>query len=269
MKSPLIFGVLNVTPDSFSDGGKFASIDNAVSHAHAMSAAGADVIDVGGESTRPGAASVDRETEQSRVLPVIRELKAAGLTVSLDTMHADTARKGIELGVDYINDVSGGKADAEMFTTVAHSNAQYILMHWRGDSKIMDSLAHYKDVTSEVCSELLQQVDKAVESGIQPDRIVLDPGFGFAKNEQQNWELLRNLDALVKLPHRLLIGVSRKRFLASTTWSTGNIEARDAATSAISFLAARQNVWGVRVHDVASTFAVREVAHSLEVGEHE
>lgn len=269
VSTPLIFGVLNVTPDSFSDGGKFADVSHAVEHAHAMVAAGADVIDIGGESTRPGAAQISLDAEQSRVLPVIRELTSAGIKVSLDTMRADTARKGIELGLHFINDVSGGKADAEMFSVVASSDVDYIAMHWRGHSDVMNSLTTYKDVTHEVKTELTAQVELAIAAGIAPQRIIIDPGFGFAKDSEHNWQLLRDLSTFTQFPYRTLVGVSRKRFLASTVPSelAQDPMARDAATAAISFYAAVKGAWAVRVHDVASTFSALHVAR--EIGQHE
>ena len=265
MSTPLIFGVLNVTPDSFSDGGKFVDVSRAVEHAHAMVAAGADVIDIGGESTRPGAVQISLDEEQSRVLPVIRELKSAGIKVSLDTMRADTARKGVDLGIDFINDVSGGKADSEMFSVVAASDVDYIAMHWRGHSDVMNSLATYKNVTREVQAELTMQVDLAIAAGIAQKRIVIDPGFGFAKEAEHNWQLLRDLSSFTHLPYRTLVGVSRKRFLASAvrSESTQDPAARDAATAAISFYAAVKGAWAVRVHDVASTFSAFHVAREI------
>ena len=263
MATPLVFGVLNVTADSFSDGGKYINTSRAIEHALSMVEAGADVVDIGGESTRPGAERVEAAVEQDRVLPVIEALVNNGVKVSLDTMRASTAQCGINLGVAFINDVSGGKADAEMFPTVAASQVDYIAMHWRGHSDVMNSLATYGDVTKEVIAELMEQVAKAQASGIDARRIVIDPGFGFAKDAEQNWELLRNLNAFAQLPHRVLVGVSRKRFLAATVSADAPVEARDMATHAISVYCATKKAWAVRVHDVAGTVAALKVATEL------
>jgi dihydropteroate synthase len=268
MAAPLVFGVLNVTSDSFSDGGKFLDTARAIDHALELVAAGADVIDIGGESTRPGAERVDATLEQERVLPVIEKLIAEGVSVSLDTMRATTAQLGINLGVAYINDVSGGKADSEMFCTVAASKADYIAMHWRGHSNVMNSLSHYDNVSAEVLSELMQQVDLAQSQGIDAGRIVIDPGFGFAKESDHNWQLLRELEVFTKQPHRVLVGVSRKRFLAATVAEGSPVEARDMATHAISVYAATKNAWAVRVHDVAGTVAALKVAAELIGDQH-
>jgi dihydropteroate synthase len=271
MAIPLIFGILNVTPDSFSDGGKYTSVQRAVEHAHQMIAAGADVIDIGGESTRPGAAQITLDEEQSRVLPVIEQLVKENIVVSLDTMRADTARHGINLGVRYINDVSGGKADAEMLNLVAKSDVDYILMHWRGHSDVMNSLATYDNVTRDVIAEIEAQRIAAVASGINTERIINDPGFGFAKDAEHNWQLLRDLSDITSLPHRVLVGVSRKRFLSSTVQPAlaSDSEARDAATAAISLYSALHGAWAVRVHDVASTFSALRVADEIGSSDNE
>ncbi|MEY4312884.1 MAG: hypothetical protein RLZZ319_393, partial [Actinomycetota bacterium] len=192
-KRPLVFGVLNVTPDSFSDGGSWEKPEVALEHARAMIAAGADVIDVGGESTRPGAARIDAAEERARVEPVIRALVDDGVIVSLDTMRADTARLGIDLGVTYINDVSGGLADDGMFAAVAGSDCTYIAMHWRGESDVMDGLATYDNVTADVVTELLVRIDAAQAAGIDTSRLWVDPGLGFAKTAAHNWQILREI----------------------------------------------------------------------------
>lgn len=249
-KRPLVFGVLNVTPDSFSDGGAWENPNIAVEHAHAMIAAGADVIDVGGESTRPGAVRIDGDEERRRVEPVVRALVEAGVAVSLDTTRAVTARLGIQLGVTYINDVSGGLADSAMLPTLADSDVTYIVMHWRGESDVMDRLAEYTDVTSDVVSELTMRLDAARDAGIDPSRVWVDPGLGFAKTAEHNWQLLREIDAIVSLGHPVLLGASRKRFLSPFGETPAE---RDEATAVISVLAADAGVSAVRVHNVEAT----------------
>jgi dihydropteroate synthase len=247
---PLVFGILNVTPDSFSDGGLWAAPDAAVDHARAMVAAGADVIDVGGESTRPGAVRLDDGEERRRVEPVIRALVADGISVSLDTMRSETARLGLELGVDYINDVSGGLADPGMAGVVAGSDATYIAMHWRGESDVMDDNAVYGDVTRDVLAELRARVDALLDAGIAPGKLWIDPGLGFAKTPDHNWQILRDLNQFVALGYPVLIGASRKRFLAPFGEQPAD---RDDATATISVLAAEIGVAAVRVHDVKGT----------------
>ncbi|MEN9739799.1 MAG: hypothetical protein RLZ72_65 [Actinomycetota bacterium] len=247
---PLVFGILNVTPDSFSDGGLWENPDKAVDHARAMVAGGADVIDVGGESTRPGAAPIDADEEQRRVLPVIRALCDDGIVVSVDTMRAATATAAISLGATYVNDVSGGLFDPDMVTAVTHSPATYIAMHWRGASSVMDDLAVYENVTRDVIAELEERVERIMDAGLEPNRLWLDPGLGFAKKPDHNWELLRNLPDLVALGYPVLIGASRKRFLEQFGARPAD---RDDATAAISLLAAEAGASAVRVHDVIGT----------------
>jgi dihydropteroate synthase len=254
---PLIFGILNVTPDSFSDGGLWDNPEKAVEHARAMVADGADVIDVGGESTRPGATPIDADEEQRRVLPVVRALADEGIVVSIDTMRASTATAAVSLGATYVNDVSGGLFDPDMVTVVTHSPAIYIAMHWRGDSTVMEDLAVYDDVTRDVMSELGERVERIMDAGLEPNRLWLDPGLGFAKNPDHNWELLRNIESLVEMGYPVLVGASRKRFLAPFGESPAD---RDEATAVISVLAAEAGAAAVRVHDVGRTaraFAVR------------
>jgi len=261
---PLVFGILNVTPDSFSDGGLWENPDKAVAHAREMVAAGADVIDVGGESTRPGATPIDTDEEQRRVLPVIRALCGEGIVVSIDTMRAATATAAVSLGATYVNDVSGGLFDPGMVTAVTHSPAVYIAMHWRGDSEVMDDLANYDDVTRDVVSELKERVERIMDAGLEPTRLWLDPGLGFAKNPEHNWELLRNLPLFVGLGYPVMVGASRKRFLAPFG---ENPTDRDEATAAISLLAAEAGAAAVRVHDVgrsARAFAVRSKWQGVE-----
>jgi dihydropteroate synthase len=247
---PTVLGVLNVTPDSFSDGGLWDSPTSAIDHARAMIAAGADVIDVGGESTRPGAARIDDGEERRRIEPVIRALVAEGVSVSLDTMRAETARLGIDLGVDYINDVSGGLSDPGMLDVVAASDVTYIAMHWRGESDVMDGNATYGDVTRDVLTELRARIAAAQSAGISPGKLWVDPGLGFAKTAEHNWQLLRDLDQFVALGYPVLVGASRKRFLSPFGEQPTD---RDQATAIINVLSAEAGVAAVRVHDVART----------------
>jgi len=247
---PVVFGVLNVTPDSFSDGGLWHSPDSALEHARAMVADGADVIDVGGESTRPGAARIDDGEERQRVEPIIRALVSEGISVSLDTMRADTARLGINLGIDYINDVSGGLSDPAMLGVVADSDVSYIAMHWRGESDVMDGNASYGDVTRDVLTELRARIDAALGAGVAPGKLWIDPGLGFAKTPDHNWQLLRDLNQFVALGYPVLVGASRKRFLSPFGEAPTD---RDQATAIISVLSAEAGVAAVRVHDVART----------------
>ncbi|MFZ9309487.1 MAG: dihydropteroate synthase [Candidatus Nanopelagicales bacterium] len=247
-----IFGILNVTPDSFSDGGRFVDIDTAIAHARAMRKAGASVIDVGGESTRPGAAMISSEEEINRIAPIVKILINEGFRVSLDTSKAKVAEVGLELGVHYINDVTGGLGDSDMLSLLASSDVEVILMHWRGRSDVMDSLAHYDNVLQDLMTELQSRLDAADQVGIQRERIILDPGFGFAKESQHNWEILANIDLLQELHPRILLGASRKRFLQDVILVDDEAH-RDFVTATISGYAYTWNVWGVRVHNVAMT----------------
>lgn len=261
----LVMGVVNVTPDSFSDGGGYFDAQAAIDHGVSLHASGADLIDVGGESTRPGAQRVDAGEEQERVLPVIRGLVASGVPVSVDTMRAETAARAVEAGACIVNDVSGGLADPQMHVTVAGLGVPYIAMHWRGHSDHMTSLAHYDDVVTDVCTELSDRVAQAEAAGLSLDRIVLDPGLGFAKEADHNWALLRGLSELQSLGFPLLVGASRKRFLGSLLADDAGtprpVDERDMATDAITALAAAIGVWGVRVHHVdGSADAVRVAA---------
>lgn len=241
----LVMGILNVTPDSFADGGLHFDTDAAIASGIQMSLDGADIIDVGGESTRPGAERVSAEEEEARVIPVITSLAAKGLTVSVDTMRASTARKAIAAGASIINDVSGGAADPEMFSTAAELGCTYILMHWRGHSKNMNSKAIYTDVVAEVISEMNTQLDKALSAGIDKRNIVLDPGIGFAKDAEHNWELLNRIDEITAWGYPVLIGHSRKRFLGGDLPSD-----REVATIEVTKSLAEKGIWGVRVHGV-------------------
>jgi dihydropteroate synthase len=260
----VVMGILNVTPDSFSDGGRWLDRNQAVAHGVAMRDAGADIVDVGGESTRPGAPRVDPETELARVLPVVRELAAAGVCVSIDTTRAAVAEAAIAAGAGVVNDVSGGLADPAMAAVVASAQVPWILMHWRGHSDRMSALATYADVVTEVRDELAARVDAAVAAGVEPARLVVDPGLGFAKTAEHNWALLRRLDVLVELGYPVLVGASRKRFLGSLlAGEHGELRpmaGRDVATAAVSALAAHCGAWGVRVHDVVGSLDAVRVA---------
>lgn len=251
-------GVLNVTDDSFSDGGRYLDTSNAVAHGLALAADGADIVDVGGESTRPGATRIDSQVETSRVIPVVKELVAEGITVSIDTMHADVARAALQHGARIVNDVSGGRADPAMAPLVADAGVPWVLMHWRSvaaDRPHADT--HYDDVVAEVRAELLASVDAAVAAGVDPAKLVIDPGLGFAKTAQHNWALLRALPQLVATGIPVLLGASRKRFLgtllAGPDGSPRPPAGRETATAVISALAALYGAWGVRVHDVRAT----------------
>lgn len=262
-----IWGIVNVTPDSFSDGGRYLDVDSALHRAKQLRAEGAAVIDVGGESTRPGAARVPVLEEQARVLPVIEVLAAAGIPVSIDTLNADTAVAAVQAGARIVNDVSGGLADPRMLDAVATTGADIVLGHWRGPSDDMYAQAQYSRPAREVAGELRTRVSAAAAAGIAPSRVIVDPGIGFAKTGAQNWDVLRGLDEVVALGHRVLIGTSRKRFLADTI-TTGDVEVderrRDLATAVTSALAVRAGAWAVRVHDVASTRDAVAVAAAWE-----
>ncbi len=242
----LVMGILNVTPDSFADGGKHFTFDHAVARGLQMIEEGVDIIDVGGESTRPGAERVSEEEEQRRVVPVIKALAGKGADISIDTMRAATARAAVEAGASIVNDVSGGAADPEMFSTVASLGCKYTLMHWRGHSKDMNSKALYEDVVEEVIHEVTIQLDKALAAGIKRENIVLDPGLGFAKDTQHNWEILKRLDEFIALGYPVLIGHSRKRFIGGDT-----PDEREAGTLSITESLIGSGIWAVRVHSVA------------------
>jgi dihydropteroate synthase len=261
----LVMGVVNVTPDSFSDGGHYADRETAVVRGLELATAGADIVDVGGESTRPGAARVDADVESERVIPVVRELARAGVAVSVDTTRAGVAEAALDAGAVLVNDVSGGLADPAMVKVVAAAEAPYVIVHSRGPSADMQMRAVYDDVVSEVCAELLSRVDAAVDAGVNHTRIVLDPGLGFAKGADHNWALLAGLASLDALGLPLLLGASRKgflgRLLAEPDGTPRSVHERDDATTALTALFAIAGVWGVRVHDVrASADAVRVAA---------
>lgn len=246
----LVMGILNVTPDSFADGGRHATLEAAVARAEAMIEEGVDIIDIGGESTRPGADRITEAEEAARVIPVLEQIIPLGTPVSIDTTRAEIAAQAIKLGVQYVNDVSGGLADAKMYALIADNpKVQYIAMHWRGHAKEMQDYAQYGDVVKEVKDELEERINSAIESGIDPDQLIIDPGIGFAKLPEHNWELLRNIDRLALLGYPILVGASRKRFLGELIGSASPDE-REAASIAITAAMAKQGIWGVRTHSV-------------------
>jgi dihydropteroate synthase len=250
----LVMGILNVTPDSFADGGKHLDTEIAIAHGLAMIADGADIIDIGGESTRPGAERVSESEEQARVIPVIRALAQSPAIISVDTMRASTAKLAVEAGASIVNDVSGGAADPEMFATIAQLDCRYILMHWRGHSKDMNEKAIYKEVVTDVIEEVSSQLNRALAAGIAREKIILDPGIGFAKDAEHNWEILRRLDEFTALGLPILIGHSRKRFLGGD-----NPDEREAATIEVTESLVGRGIWGVRVHGVKANV---EAIHS-------
>jgi dihydropteroate synthase len=260
----LVMGVVNVTPDSFSDGGLWLDPDAAIRQGLALVADGADLVDVGGESTRPGAGRISAEEEERRVLPVVEALAGAGVVVSIDTMRADVADAALACGATLVNDVSGGRADPAMPEHAADARVPFVAMHWRGASDRMEELAVYDDVVADVRDELARRVEALVAAGVDEDLIVLDPGFGFAKRAEHGWALLAHLDVLAAIGRPLLVGTSRKRFLGQAVApprdGSGPSE-RDAATAATSALAAAAGAWAVRVHEArGSADAVRVVA---------
>lgn len=263
----VVMGILNVTPDSFSDGGRFEAVDSAIGRGMALAALGADIVDVGGESTRPGADRVPEPTELARVVPVVEALASGGVRVSVDTTRASVARRCVEAGAWMVNDVSGTRADPQMAATLAELDVPCVLMHWRGHSAGMTRLAVYADVVGEVVAELRDARDSAVAAGVRPERIVLDPGLGFAKDAVHNWAILRRLDALHALGHPVLVGASRKRFLGELLAAPSGVmrppDGRDAATAAVTALVAASGAWGVRVHDVGASVDAALVAARL------
>jgi dihydropteroate synthase len=265
--APLVMGVVNVTDDSFSDGGLFLDRDRAVEHGLAMAALGAAIIDVGGESTRPGATRIDADIETARVIPVIKELAGQGITVSIDTMHADVARAALENGAGIVNDVSGGMADPAMGPLLADAGVPWVLMHWRSvGADRPHQTPDYDDVVSDVRTELLRSVDAAVSAGVDPAQLIIDPGLGFAKNAEHNWSLLRALPEFVATGIPVLVGASRKRFLgallADPDGTPRDPAGRETATAVISALAAQHGVWGVRVHDVGASVDALKVVEA-------
>lgn len=262
-------GVLNVTPDSFSDGGLWLEPDAAIAHGLEFVEQGADLVDVGGESTRPGAVRVDPEEERRRVVPVIRELASRGVMVSVDTLNASTARAAVEAGAAIINDVSGGLADAGMPDAVLDTGAQYVVMHWRGRLDAADSRAVYRHTVAEVRAELSARVTDLLRRGVDPAKLILDPGLGFSKNGGHNWQVLAGLREIETLGYPVLIGASRKRFLGALLPEGAPVEDRDAPTAVISALAAQAGAWAVRVHDVPSTRIALDVVRAWQAGSDE
>lgn len=266
-------GVLNVTDDSFSDGGRYLDPDKAVAHGLALVADGADIVDVGGESTRPGATRIDPGVETARVIPVVKALAAQGITVSIDTMHADVARAALCGGARIVNDVSGGRADPAMAPLLADAKVPWVLMHWRSVSAERPHAApQYRDVVGEVRDELLASVDAAVSAGVDLDQLMIDPGLGFAKTGQHNWALLHALPQLVATGIPVLLGASRKRFLGTLLAGVDGAprppDGRETATAVVSALAALHGAWGVRVHDVRATVDALKVVAAWTGGSH-
>ena len=266
-------GVINITPDSFSDGGQFLDTNEAVKHALELISEGANIIDLGGESTRPGALRVKLEEEQARVLPVIKalvdnaEFKASGAIISIDTMNAQTAALAVAAGAVIVNDVSGGLADDQMFAELKNLNCKFIVSHWRGFSETMDSMNNYTSVAKDVAEELIERVAKAEAAGISRDRLIIDPGLGFAKDIAQNWHLVARLDELEKLELPILVGASRKRFLAGALEPEDaagvSNQRRDLATAVLTALLLQRKLWGVRVHNVSTTLDAIKVVEAL------
>lgn len=264
-----VMGVVNVTPDSFSDGGRWFDTTAAVKRGLDLAAQGADLVDVGGESTRPGASRVDEEEELRRVVPVVRGLASEGVTVSVDTMRAAVAARAVAAGAALVNDVSGGLADPGMIPAAAAAEVPFVVMHWRGFSEGMNRLAVYDDVLAEVTAELRARIDAVVAGGIAPERLVVDPGLGFAKNAEHDLALVAHLPRLRALGFPLLVAASRKRFLGrvlagSADASPPPARERDAATAAVSAIAAHQGAWAVRVHEVRATADAVRVARAVE-----
>ncbi|MET9064773.1 dihydropteroate synthase [Streptosporangium sandarakinum] len=264
----LVMGVVNVTPDSFSDGGRWFDPKAAVRHGLELVEQGADIVDVGGESTRPGAARVPLDEELARVEPVIRQLSREGVAVSVDTMRAEVARAAVDAGAVLVNDVSGGLADPEMPRVVAATGVAYVVMHWRGHSHAMDRRAVYDDVVAEVREELAKRVASVLAEGVAEEQIVLDPGLGFSKNAEHNWAVLAGLDRLAELGHPLLIGASRKRFLgrllAGPDGTPRPFDHSDDATLAVTAIVAREGAWCVRVHNVRPNADAVRVAAAVQ-----
>ncbi len=241
----IVMGILNVTPDSFADGGRHNSLEAALKRGEEMLAEGVDIIDIGGESTKPGADRVPEDEELARVIPVIKALASKGARISIDTMRASTAKAAVEAGAQIINDVSGGLADPEMLSTAAKLKLPYIAMHWRGHSKDMNSRAVYADVVRDVISELQERISAATDAGITKDNLIIDPGLGFAKDAHHNWEIIDSIDEFVALGYPVLIGGSRKRFLGGD-----DPDSREAATIELTKRLSTSGIWGVRVHSV-------------------
>jgi dihydropteroate synthase len=272
---PLIMGVLNITPDSFSDGGELKDTASAVTKALELIAEGANIIDIGGESTRPGALRISIEEEMQRVIPVIKELRSkkefieSDATISVDTMNAETAKAAILEGAEIINDVSGGLADKAMFEVLKDTKTKYIISHWRGFSDQMDSLNNYESVAKDVAKELAERVRSAEASGIDRSRLIIDPGLGFAKDVEQNWHLVARLDELEKLELPILVGASRKRFIAGALDSENPAEVsnqrRDLGSAVLTALLLQRKLWAIRVHNVPNTVDAISIVSALRL----
>lgn len=267
LRRTLVMGIINVTADSFSDGGKHLDLDDALRRARTMMVEGVDIIDVGGESTRPGAERISEQTERDRVIPLLRELVELGAIVSVDTMRASIAEEAISAGALLINDVSGGLADPVMGEVIAAARVPYVAMHWRGHSDRMQSVATYKHVAHEVRDELAARIDGLLMQGVELEQIIVDPGIGFAKTPTHNWELLHNFKALKDLDRPILIGASRKRFIGELLATDGvdrPLDERDEATIALTVLAAQAGAWCVRVHEVRGNRDAVEVVDAWQ-----
>ena len=241
----LVMGILNVTPDSFADGGRYNDFESAIRRGNEMISEGVDIIDIGGESTKPGAERITLDEELNRVIPVVKELSQSGVRISIDTMRSEVARRAVEAGASIINDVSGGLADAEMLPTAASLELPYIAMHWRGHSKDMNSRAVYKDVVGEVIIEIEERITACLEAGIKKDNLIIDPGLGFAKDADHNWAIIDSISSFVDLGYPVLVGASRKRFLGGD-----NPDLREAATIALTQRLSTTGIWAIRVHSV-------------------
>ena len=241
----LVMGILNVTPDSFADGGRYNDFESAIRRGNEMISEGVDIIDIGGESTKPGAERITLNEELNRVIPVVKELSQSGVRISIDTMRSEVARRAVEAGASIINDVSGGLADAEMLPTAASLELPYIAMHWRGHSKDMNSRAVYKDVVGEVIIEIEERITACLEAGIKSDNLIIDPGLGFAKDADHNWAIIDSISRFVDLGYPVLVGASRKRFLGGD-----NPDLREAATIALTQRLSTTGIWAIRVHSV-------------------
>ena len=241
----LVMGILNVTPDSFADGGRYNDFESAIRRGNEMISEGVDIIDIGGESTKPGAERITLDEELNRVIPVVKELSQSGVRISIDTMRSEVARRAVEAGASIMNDVSGGLADAEMLPTAASLELPYIAMHWRGHSKDMNSRAVYKDVVGEVIIEIEERITACLEAGIKKDNLIIDPGLGFAKDADHNWAIIDSISSFVDLGYPVLVGASRKRFLGGD-----NPDLREAATIALTQRLSTTGIWAIRVHSV-------------------
>ena len=241
----LVMGILNVTPDSFADGGRYNDFESAIRRGNEMISEGVDIIDIGGESTKPGAERITLNEELNRVIPVVKELSQSGVRISIDTMRSEVARRAVEAGASIINDVSCGLADAEILSTAASRELPYIAMHWRGHSKDMNSRAVYKDVVGEVIIEIEERITACLEAGIKKDNLIIDPGLGFAKDADHNWAIIDSISSFVDLGYPVLVGASRKRFLGGD-----NPDLREAATIALTQRLSTTGIWAIRVHSV-------------------